>query len=169
LKFIPERAEHVCTTHRIEENTMNEVTIPTGALVMVGDGRRALFLRNTGTPRHVELLTEQVMEIDNPPTHEQGSDRPGRYMASNGASRGAVEQTDWHQLAEDRFAVEIADTLHRKRNAREFDDLVVIAPPKMLGNLRAAFHPDVATRVVAEFAKDLTSRPVAEVAKLLCL
>jgi protein required for attachment to host cells len=121
LKFIPERAEHVCTTHRIEENTMNEVYHSTGALVMVGDGRRALFLRNTGTPRHVELLTEQVMEIDNRPrTNRQRSARP--IHASNGASRGAVEQTDWHQLADGPVRGRNRRYAASQRNAREFDD-----------------------------------------------
>jgi len=147
---------------------MYDVTIPAGALIMVGDGRQARFLRNTGTPRHVALLTEHVMETENPPTHEQGSDRPGRYMASNGARRGALEQTDWHQLAEERFAAEIADELHHMRHARKFESLVVIAPPRMLGSLRAALHPDVSSRVIAELAKDLTCRPLPELAKLLC-
>ena len=147
---------------------MIDVKIPAGALVLIGDGRHARFLRNKGSPRHVDLLIERTLEIHNPPTHEQGSDRPGRYMGSDGANRSAVEQTDWHQLAEDRFAVEIAHTLHRMSLARKFDDLVVIAPPKMLGSLRAAFHPQVTARVVAEVAKDLTSRSVPELAELLC-
>lgn len=145
---------------------MNETTIPAGAVVMVGDGKRARFLRNKGTVNHVEFLTLRVMEIDNPPTREQGTDRPGRTMSSDGANRSAMEQTDWHQQAEDRFAVEIAGVLHQMSQAREFEDLVVIAPPKMLGSLRAAFHRDVAERVVAEIPKDLTSRSEHELKKL---
>jgi protein required for attachment to host cells len=52
------------------------ITIPSGALVLIGDGRKALFLRNKGTPLHAELVTERVLEQRNPPTHEQGTDRP---------------------------------------------------------------------------------------------
>lgn len=148
---------------------MNEVGIPAGTLIMAGDGRLARFLRNTGTPCHVALLIERVMEIVNPPTHEQGSDRPGRYMAGNGASRGAVEQTDWHQLAEDQFAVEIADVLLRMRTARKFEYLALIAPPRMLGNLRMALHPEVSSRVVAQVAKDLNSWSLRELAQWLSL
>jgi len=58
---------------------MEHLHIPTGALVLVGDGRKALFLRNGGTATHVQLTTERVLEQDNPPTRLQGSDRPGRY------------------------------------------------------------------------------------------
>lgn len=59
---------------------MNEVNVPSGALVLVGDGRKALFLRNRGTPRNVDFVTERVLEQSNPPTRAQGTDRPGRYL-----------------------------------------------------------------------------------------
>lgn len=143
------------------------ITIPAGALVLVGDGRKALFLRNKGTPLHANLVTERVLEQDNPPTREQGSDRPGRTYGIDGVSRSALEQTDWHQLAEDRFASEIADALYRAGHAHGFEQLIVVAPPRILGNLRAAFHQEVAKRIVAEVPKDLTSRPVTEIAALL--
>jgi protein required for attachment to host cells len=57
---------------------MNNFKIPHNALVFVGDGRRALFLRNEGDAISPNLRTEKVFEEENPPTHEQGSDRPGR-------------------------------------------------------------------------------------------
>ena len=143
------------------------ISIPAGALVLVGDGRKALFLRNKGTPLHANLVTERVLEQHNPPTREQGSDRPGRTHSSDGVSRSALEQTDWHQLAEDRFAAEIAEALYRSRHTHRFEHLIVVAPPKVLGNLRAAFHKEVASRIVAEVPKDLTARPVSELAELL--
>ena len=147
---------------------MNEVTIPTGALVMVGDGRRALFLRNTGTPRHVELLTEQVMEIDNPPTHEQGSDRPGRvHEAALSGRRSALEPTDWHDIEEHRFARKVAAAMEQMVRAGWAKALIVVAPPKTLAELRNAFHPDVKAYIVAEINKDLTRHPLGEIEKQL--
>ena len=146
---------------------MNDVNVPAGALVLVGDGRKALFLRNTGTPRHVELVTERVLEHDNPPTREQGTDRPGRYLGSDGVSRSAMEQTDWHQLEEDRFTEQIAEALYRRAHARAFEHLVIVAPPKVLGKLRAALHQEVSARVVAEVPKDLTGHPVPDIARHL--
>jgi protein required for attachment to host cells len=146
---------------------MTHVHIPQNALVLVGDGRRALFLRNRGTPREVELIVERELQQDNPPTREQGTDRPGRKPGSDGVSRSAIEETDWHHQAEQRFATVIADTLYEMEHAHQFDELVVVAPPKMLGDLRAAFHPEVAHCVVAEVPKDLTSHPVPELSRLL--
>jgi protein required for attachment to host cells len=141
--------------------------IPNDTLVLVGDGRKALFLRNTGGAGHPELVTESVMEQNNPATRDQGTDRPGRYGGTDGVSKSALEETDWHQQAEDRFASEIADALYRKSHEQNFRHLIVIAPPRTLGTMRTAFRKEVAQKITAEIPKDLTSHPVPEIARLL--
>jgi protein required for attachment to host cells len=146
---------------------MNHTRIPSAALVLVGDGRKVLFLRNKGSPQHVDLVVERVLEQQNPPTHEQGTSPPGRYMSPDGVSRSAFEETDWHQLAEERFAHEISAALYRLAHAGAFQALIVVAPPKVLGNLRASFHKEVAERVVGEIAKDLTAQPIREIGRLI--
>lgn len=148
---------------------MINVRIPAGALVLIADGTKARLLRNKGDALHVDFGTERELEQENPPTRKQGSDKPGRYLAADRVSRSAVEQTDWHLQAEERFAAQIAGLLYGMAHAHTFDHLVVIAAPKVLGNLRAAFHPEVATCVLAEVAKDLTSVPTHDLAKRLSL
>lgn len=146
---------------------MTQIRIPAGALVLMMDGKRARFLRNKGTALRVRLETEWHIEQDNPPTHEQGSDRPGRFPGADGVSRSAVEQTDWHQLAQDRFAERIAALLYRMGHAREFEHLVIGAPPRMLGVLRSALHPEVAARILAAVPKDLARFSEREIASRL--
>jgi len=141
--------------------------VPHNALVLVGDGQKALFLRNNGTAHQVKLVVEQVLERDNPPTREQGTDRPGRSNASVGVARSAMEETDWHHIAEERFAGELAEALYRHAHAKLFDRLVIIAPPKVLGNLRKSLHAEVSARVAAEIPKELTSHPLAEIERLI--
>ena len=58
------------------------MNIPKQALVVVGDGEKALFLRNVGTVRKLELEVENVLAHGNPSTHEQGTDKPGRTSAA---------------------------------------------------------------------------------------
>src|SRR5258708_7968114 len=123
--------------------------VPHDSLILVGDGQKALFLRNRGKPRHVDRVVENSLERDNPPTREQGTDRPGRSAASLGAARSAFEEVDWHHLAKERFASELAETLYRHVHANRFERLVVIAPPKILGDLRRAFHAEVAGRIAS--------------------
>ncbi|HEX6639177.1 MAG TPA: host attachment family protein [Steroidobacteraceae bacterium] len=146
---------------------MESVNVPANALVLVSDGRHARLLRNRGTPVKPQLIMEQALDRVNPPTREQGSDKPGRRQGPDGGSRGAIEQTDWHQLEEERFAADIADLLYKIGHAGGYDELVVVAPPKMLGDLRAKFHPEVAGAVVAELPRDLTQYSVPEIGRML--
>lgn len=141
--------------------------VPHNSLVLVGDGQKALFLRNKGNALRVDLVVEQILERDNPPTRAQGTDRPGRSISSVGAARSAMQEADWHYLAKERFASELAEALYRHAHANHFDSLVIIAPPKILGNLRRAFHAEVTERIIAEIPKELTSHPVAEIEKLI--
>ena len=141
--------------------------VPHNALLLVGDGQKALFLRNKGNAGRVDLVVERILARDNPPTREQGTDRPGRSSASLGVARSAMEEADWHYLAKERFAGELADALYRHAHANLFEKLVIIAPPKILGSLRKAFHADVVERVVGEIPKEMTSHPVAEIERLV--
>jgi protein required for attachment to host cells len=136
-------------------------------LILVGDGQKALFLRNRGNAQHVELIVERIFEQDNPATREQGTDRPGRSTASPGAARSAMEEVDWHYIAKERFANELAEALYRHAHANLFEKLIIIAPPKVLGNLRKVLHAEVVERIAAEIPKEMTSHPVSEIVKLV--
>ena len=143
------------------------MAIPSGALVLVADGRKYLFLRNHGSPFEPVLEVEARHEKTNPATRDQGTDSPGRAAAANGTNRSAMEETDFHQLEEDRFASETADLLCRRALGGDFDKLVVVAPPRTLGELRKHYKKAVTKRLVAEVPKDLTGHPVAAIAQLL--
>jgi protein required for attachment to host cells len=143
---------------------MSKLAIPHDAFVFVGDGRKALFLRNAGDEKFPNLVTERVFADENPPTHEQGSDRPGRaFSSAHASSRSAMETTDWHELEEHRFAQRVSAALETLVRERHAPALVIVAPPRALADLRRDLHPDVKARVVAEIDKDLTKHPVWEI------
>jgi protein required for attachment to host cells len=147
---------------------MNNVRIPHNAYVFVGDGRKALFLRNDGNQKFPKLRAEKVFEDENPPTHEQGTDRPGRLSETAVVGRrSAVEPTDWHDLGEHRFARNVAAAIEQVIRAGKTKILIVVAPPKTLADLRAAFHADVKACITAEINKDLTSHPIGEIERHL--
>jgi protein required for attachment to host cells len=146
---------------------MAKISIPHNALVFVGDGRKALVLRNEGDANFLNLKTERVFTDKNPSTHVQGTDRPGRTYSSVGPGRSSVSQTDWHQLEEHRFAAEVAAMLERTVRDRGVETLIVVAPPRALADLRKAFHPEVKKRIIAEIDKDLTKHPIDQIEKHL--
>jgi len=137
------------------------------ALILVADGKRFLLLRNAGDFRKPALMFEGGGEQENPATSEQGSDQPGRASGSVGSARSSIEQTDFHQLEEDRFAGEVAELLGKLAKANDFEELIVAAPPRTLAELRKCFNKSVSSRIVAEVAKDLTKHPVNEIAEIL--
>jgi protein required for attachment to host cells len=136
----------------------SKINIPHDAIVFVGDGRKALFLRNDGDEKFPNLRTEQVFVDQNPLTRDQGSERPGRLFAGASAKdkRSAIEPTDWHEIEEHRFVRE-----------RKVKAAIVAAPPRTLADLRNAFHDDVKARIVAEVGKDFTKHPLYEIEKHL--
>ena len=144
---------------------MERTGIPHDALVLVGDGLRAIFLRNNGTVMQPELAVENMFEQENPPTREQGTDRPTRGPSRN--PRGNIEQSDWHQLNEDRFATEIADKLYHLAHANRFQRLVIVAPPKILGALRQSLHKEVLDKIEAEVPKELATYSVPAIQREL--
>ena len=146
---------------------MTRIRLDADALVFVGDGEKALFLRNKGDALYPNLVVEQVLEQENPASREQGTDQPGRLNRGRPSNnKSAVEPTDWHQLAKDRFARDVADALYKAAHQNKFERLVVVAPPATLGELRKAFHKEVSGRIVAEVDKSLTSHPVYEIEKI---
>ena len=137
------------------------------ALVLVADGMKYLLLRNHGDFRSVTLAYEGGGEKENPATREHGSDAPGRAFSSSGTARSAMQQTDWHQIEEDRFAARVAQDLGTLADAGDFEELIVVAPARTLAKLRTSFGHSVISRVVAEIPKDLTKHPVDEIAQIL--
>ncbi len=147
---------------------MSKLSIPHDALIFIGDGRKALFLRNAGDEKYLKLTAEQVFVDKNPPTHDQGTDRPGRaFKRAHTNLRSGMEGTDWHELEEHRFAQRVAAEMEKLVHERKAQALVVAAPPRTLAELRQSFHADVKSKIIAEIDKDLTKHPVGEIEKHL--
>jgi len=136
-----------------------------GLWVIVADGEKALFLRNQGDNKFPNLEVVHEMEQENPATREQGTDKPGRY--GNEGPRSAIEETDWHRLNKERFAVEIADRLYKLAHRGEFDEVVLIAPSRVLGEMRQKLHKEVGDKVQAEIPKTLTNHTISEIENVL--
>jgi protein required for attachment to host cells len=153
---------------QIPEVPVSRLSIPHDALVFVGDGQKALFLRNAGDEKFPNLTTERVFAEPDPPTHDQGTDRPGRsFQSGPGNRRAAVQATDWHELEKERFADRVASALENRVRTGNIRAIVIVAPPRTLAELRQVFHADVKHRIIAEVDKDLTKHPVWDIEKHL--
>lgn len=164
--------------------------IPHDAFVLVADGRKMLFLRNEGDAVQPNLQVEAKEIHPNPKDSDQKRDASGTAsstqsgpgapsVARNGSmhaqgggaqfapSRGTFEETDFHQLEEDRFAADAADLLKRRALVNDFESLIIVAPPRTLGELRKHYHKEVSQRLAGELDKDLTGHPIADIEQAL--
>ncbi|MBZ9700008.1 MULTISPECIES: host attachment protein [unclassified Mesorhizobium] len=146
---------------------MSAIKLKHGIWIMVADGEKALFLRNAGDTKFPNLEVVQEVRQDNPPTREQGSDSPGRYNDGPSVHRSAVEETDWHRIGKERFADELAERLYKLAHRGSFDEIILIAPPLVLGAMRKILHKEVSDKVSAEIPKTLTNHAVFEIEALL--
>lgn len=148
--------------------------------VVVADGEKFLLLCNEGDAERPVLRTISKDEAENPPARELGSDRPGRMPDQGGMSsqvgdtiahgrgpRSAMEETDWHRVAEDRFAGDLAERLVNWVGQGRFKRLIVVADPRTLGVLREAYGDKLQSVLVAEVNKDLTNLTLPDLAKVL--
>jgi len=141
--------------------------VPNNGVVLVADGRKSLFFRNEGDAEFPKFAVEEKEVQDNPAHHEQASDLAGMSMKTKDGRGGSMEEVDFHQQEEDRFAADLAGMLKARALRGEFDSLVVVAPPRTLGELRKHYHKEVEKRLVAEVPKDLVNVPVVEIEKIL--
>lgn len=141
--------------------------LPHNAVVMVADGRKMLFLRNQGDAVAPNLVVERAEEQENGANRDQLTSPAGRFASSQGGTGSVAGDTDFHQVEENRFAAEAADLLKRRALAHDFQSLVVVAPPRTLGEMRKHYHKEVSDRLMGELDKDLTNHPIADIEKAL--
>ena len=144
----------------------NPLHLAHNSLVLVADGRKMLFLRNDGDAEYPNLKVEHAEEQSNPKDGDQKTDAAGA-ASSTGTAGGSMGEVDFHQQEEDRFAAEAADLLKRRALANDFDALIVVAPPKTLGELRKHYHKEVSNRLTGELDKDLTGHPIPDIEKAI--
>ena len=138
------------------------------ALVLVTDGRKTLFFRNHGDVNQIDLRIEAHDEREDAKDSDMKTDAPGAIGQSAGHSgRVAYEETDFHQLEEDRWAKQAAEDVNRRALANDFEALAIIAPPQTLGEIRKKLHKEAARRVVCEIDKEMTRRPIPDIEKLI--
>ncbi len=124
--------------------------LPNGALVAVVDGEKLVMFKNTG---HGE---PQLSAYEAPAVESSGSGSGGH------ASSSANPDNDTQ--AEDGFAAGVAAALNKLAFTGAVTDVVVIAAPKTLGELRKHWHKQLEAKLVGEIAKDLTGQSADQIA-----
>lgn len=130
--------------------------------VVVADGARAKFLVKNNHSLMPIMPTHHA--IDDVTIHlDKGTSTPGKVgkgIAIHGL-HSYPTHSDWYHFKKKEFATEIAKILHD--TVLNYDRLILIAAPVILGCLRQNLSQLVACKVVQEINKDLTKASLKEV------
>jgi protein required for attachment to host cells len=129
--------------------------LPKGTTVAVADGEKFNLFRNSGDEAHPALTAMPEPEVA---SVNKGSG------ASHQSSSG---NPDASQAAEDGFAGGIADLLNKRVLDGDIADLVIIAAPRTLGELRKSYHKKLEDVLRGEIAKDLTGHALHDIEKAI--
>ena len=138
---------------------------PTTTWIVVADSARGrLFRPNEETKKLVSVgPADMVAPQSRQRPRDLKSDKPGRsYSSSRSGVRHAFEPAhDYHKLEKHRFMAAVAERLDEACAKREFDDLILVAPRRSLGELRGLLSKRVQSRVRQEVPRDLTNEPAS--------
>ncbi|MDN3647139.1 host attachment protein [Pontixanthobacter aestiaquae] len=130
--------------------------LPHKAHVAIVDGENFVLMRNDG-----QLFEPKLSQVDKPKLTATNFSAGVKHQDDIGQRKGA---TDLDELA---HATAAAEWLNAKAVAGEMDDLVVIADPKTLGEMRRHYHTELEKRLVGEIAKTLTGETTERIEKAI--
>ena len=120
--------------------------IPPDTLVAIADGEKFHLFRSTGDKRHMHLEP-----LGDPKVASSNHSGGARHASS-------ASNPDEKQDAKDMHAAATAEWLNREALGNKFEHAIVIAPPKMLGELRKHYHKALEAKILKEIPKDLTGQ-----------
>jgi protein required for attachment to host cells len=113
-----------------------------------------------------------VEELTDPDAHAKESEfhsgPHGRRAGVGGGTQAMVgaSESELHQHSQ-AFASRIAQRLEQFHRERRYDELHVLAAPRLMGYLRKAFEPNLSAAVVNEIDKDLVKESNRELTRRL--
>ncbi|WP_370190617.1 host attachment protein [Qipengyuania sp.] len=126
--------------------------LPNNAHVAIVDGENFTVMRNTGKPFEPRLVAAERPQLDatNFSAGVKHQDHVGQQIG----------RTDLEELAHGAAA---AEWLNAKSIAGEITDVLVIADPKTLGEMRRHYHAELEKRLVGEIDKTLSGASTAQI------
>lgn len=129
--------------------------LPQDTVIAVADGEKLSLFQNEGNALNVKLRSIPSDAIDT------------SKMASGARHVSSSANPDDSQQDEDSFSAGIAGMLNKQVLEGKIKNLVIIAAPRTLGELRKGYHKSLSEVLLGELDKDLTGHSVQDIEKAL--
>lgn len=126
--------------------------LPKGTVVAFADGEKLNLFRNAGDEARLQLVAVPHDAIDSDPGVSTGH-------------QSSAANPDHGQSGEDRFSAGIVQHLNQQALGGKIENLVIVAAPRALGEMRKHYHKALSAVLLSEIAKDLTGHPLADIEK----
>ncbi len=130
--------------------------LPNNAHVAIVDGENFIVMRNSGTPLEPKLASAEKPDLT-VTNFSAGIKHQDPVSQRHG-------RTDLNELAHGAAA---AEWLNAKSISGEITDVLVIADPKTLGEMRRHYHTELQKRLVGEIDKTLSGEPTEKIEEVI--
>jgi protein required for attachment to host cells len=127
--------------------------------IVIADGEHARFVQPDA-----DNTLRTFGSLDSASAHlrsrDIGSDRPGRAFESGAVARHAIgPRHDPHAMEQEKFVRLVGEQVNAASGRDEFDELLLVAPPRALNELREALDTATQAKLVGTLEKDLVKTP----------
>jgi anti-anti-sigma factor len=132
--------------------------------VVVADrGRARIFAAENDAAPLVEIESLACPEGTSHP-HDLVTDKQGYFKGHSNSMQTGDPETDFRHRAAHRFAHRVVDYLDEARQHNQFGELVLVASPMFLGELRSHLKEPLEKLVTCQIDKDFTTLSAEEIA-----
>lgn len=136
--------------------------LPHGTVFAIVDGENFELYRNSGIEADPRLTALDVPELEatNFSAGARRLDGPTRHQARTGDGSNDGLDEAAHVAA-------VTGWLNQQVLSHDIEQLVVVADPRSLGEMRRHYHKQLKDILVAEVPKNLAGRPAQEIVRVL--
>ena len=132
--------------------------------ILVANQAEAQFYSSGQVPKNLMLVATMVNEMGAAHSRDLVSDAPGRAFDRVGSARHSMEpNVGVKQEQRRRFVKEMVERLEKAHSKGDFDQLVLLAAPAVLGIIRKTLPADLVNSVVKEIPKDVIGQGVDKI------
>ncbi|MFN7039104.1 MAG: host attachment protein [Alphaproteobacteria bacterium] len=128
--------------------------------LLVANGNKAIIYKTAGNLHNLERIKYFEVNESRKSSHELGRDKPGRGKEGMDFSmkQSLDSKTDLHKKAKHEFIVQVIEFVNETSQTGEFKELLIIASPEALGEIRSALekYKHLSSLITFELNKDLT-------------